>query len=288
MKEIKGMVSVLIPCYNHEKYIADCLNSILAQTYRQFEVIVCDDCSADQTVAVARKQKEQFDEKGIPFLLMESQKNQGITKNINRMLKEASGEFIKIIASDDMLTDTYLTEMVLLLEEDPSLNMIFSNGYRVMEQAVYPVEEKYILEPIMDTIPDCKNNMFERIYNLNFIPAPTLLIRRCVLTEVGGYDETIGIEDWEMLLRLLQKYPEGVGACERNLVYYRVNSNSISSTVSNPGAWKRIRFMHSNSAAIIKKYKNQVPRRVYHRRIWSLHKEYLIIRLIAFVKRLKV
>lgn len=287
-EEIKGMVSILIPCYNHEKFVSDCLDSILDQTYGKFEVIICDDCSSDRTVEVVKEQATRFVEKGIHFLLMESRQNQGITKNINRMLEEASGEFIKIIASDDMLTGTYLSEMVSLLEENLSWKMVFSNGYKVKEETVYPVQEKYILESIMDAIPDCTNNLFERIYTLNFIPAPTLLIRRSILEEVGGYDEDIGIEDWEMLLRVLQRYPEGIGACESKLVYYRVNGNSISSTVSNTGVWKRIRFMYTNSVAVIRKYKKQVPGRLYCRRIWGLRREYLIISLIAFVKMLKV
>lgn len=287
MKEMKAMVSVLIPCYNHEKFVADCLESILNQTYPRFEVIICDDCSKDQSVSVIKKQSARFEAKGIRLLLLENEENRGITKNINRMLKEAKGEYVKIIASDDMLAENYMSEMVASLEQNASLKFLFSNGYKVKEAAAYPVEQKYFLEPLMNEMPDCTENVLERIYSHNFVPAPTLLFRRSVLDEVGGYDESIAIEDLEMLLRVLQRYPQGMGACEKKLVYYRINDNSITSMVSNAGAKKRIRFMYENSVAIARKYRNQVTGKVYRRRMWELHKEYLLKRLIVFVKGLK-
>ena len=288
MREIKGLVSILIPCYNHEKFVSDCLDSILNQTYTQFEVIICDDCSRDQSVKVIKDKASEFEEKGIRFCLLESQENQGITRNLNRMLGEALGEFVKIIASDDMLAEIYLSEMVSVMDRDRSLKMIFSNGYKVKETSVYPIREENILETMMDQIPEYRTDILERIYSYNFIPAPTLLFRRNVLEEVGGYDESIGIEDLEMLLRVLQKYPKGLGVCEKKLVYYRLNDNSISSMANNAGVKKRIRFMYDNSVAIVKKYKGQVSGKVYRRRLWGLHKEYLMKRLIIFVKSLKV
>lgn len=287
MEKTKGLVSVLIPCYNHEKFVAGCLSSILDQTYSKLEVIICDDCSKDGSVAVIKEQRVRFEEKGIRFILLESEKNQGITKNINRMLKEARGEFVKIIASDDMLAEEYMAKMTEVLEQNDSLQFLFSNGYKVVEGATYPVKKEMLLEPLMQELPDCKERVLERVYAHNFVPAPTLLFRRSVLDEVGGYDESIAIEDLEMLLRVLRRYPKGMGACGERLVYYRVSENSITSMASNPGAKKRIRFMYENSVAIAKKYQGQVPRGIYRKRMRELHKEYLLKRLIVFVKGLK-
>lgn len=284
MKEIKGMVSVLIPCYNHEKFVADCLESILNQSYSNFEVIICDDCSKDKSVAVIQEMKEKFEEHEIRFILLENRQNRGITPNINRMLKEAQGEYVKIIASDDMLAENYMAEMVAVLEEKPTLQFLFSNGHKIMEKATYPVEEQYLLGTLMEQIPDCKTNVFERIYTFNFVPAPTLLFRRNVLEEVGGYDENIGIEDLEMLLRVLQRYPDGMGVSEEKLVYYRINDNSITSMVSNASAKRRIKFMYVNSIAIAKKYKEQVSLKVYRSKVRELRKEYILKRCIVFVK----
>lgn len=285
-EEIKGMASILIPCYNHERFVGDCLGSILDQTYPRFEVIICDDCSKDGSVAAIKEYRERFEEKGIRFLLMESKKNQGITRNLNRMLREASGEFIKIIASDDMLEKTYLSEMVAEMQRDPLLKMLFSNGYKVGEEASYPVGEECILGPLMDGAPDCRERIFQRIYCHNFVPAPTLMLRHSVLREVGGYDEAIGIEDLEMLLRILRRYPRGLGCCEKKIVYYRVNNSSLSSMANTEGVVRRVTFMYGNSVAIARKYREQIPKETYRRRMRELRREYLLKRLIIFVKGL--
>lgn len=270
-RQDQHMVSILIPCYNHEKYVADCLNSILAQEYKAYEVIICDDHSTDQSVKVIRQQEEQFVQKGIPFTLLENQTNQGLVPNINRMLKKAKGEYVKIIASDDILAENYLTEMVAVLDGQPDVKFAFSNAIRVREETTFPVREEHKMTPLMDKLPDYKNQVMERIYVDNFIPAPTTLFRRSVLEEVGGYDESIGIEDLEMSLRVLEKYPEGLGACEKCLVYYRINDNSMSSVKKNAGAKKRMRFMLKNSVAIAKKYKHAVSWRAYRIRMTNLY-----------------
>lgn len=287
MSERKGLVSILIPCYNHEKFVADCLKSILEQTYPQYEVIICDDCSKDHSVSIIQSQGKIFEKKGIRYVFIENKKNCGMTRNLNRMLQEADGEFIKILASDDMLEKTYLEEMVPALQKAEELKMLFCDGYKVREAAGYPVQEKDLLEPMMEGIPDCKEYMFERIYSHNFVPAPTLLFRHSILKEVGGYDEEIAIEDLEMLLRVLQRYPQGVGGYEKRLVYYRINDNSVTSMANNAGAKRRIKFMHRNSVAIARKYRGQVSRKIYHRRMHELYKEYWLKCLIIFVKKLK-
>lgn len=287
MKGQKGMVSVLIPCYNHERFVADCLRSILEQVYTSYEVILCDDCSRDGSVSVVKEMIPLFEEKGIRFILLLNHKNQGITRNLNRMLRESRGEFIKILASDDMLERNYLKELTAKLNENPSCQFLFSNGYKVKEAAVYPVAEEYLLEPVVSGRPDCKTDIFNRIYSHNFVPAPTLLFRRSVFEEVGEYDEEIAIEDLEMLLRVLTSHPQGMGYCEKKLVYYRINDNSITSMASNAGAVRRIKFMHDNSVAIAKKYRHQVTGRIYRRRMWELRREYVLKRLIIFVKGLK-
>lgn len=287
MKGQKGMVSVLIPCYNHERFVADCLRSILEQVYTSYEVILCDDCSRDGSVSVVKEMMPLFEEKGIRFVLLLNHKNQGITRNLNRMLRESRGEFIKILASDDMLERNYLKELTAKLNETPFCQFLFSNGYKVKEAAVYPVAEEYLIEPVVDGRPDCKTDIFNRIYSHNFVPAPTLLFRRSVFEEVGEYDEEIAIEDLEMLLRVLTSHPQGMGYCEKKLVYYRINDNSITSMASNAGAVRRIKFMHDNSVAIAKKYRHQVTGRIYRRRMWELRSEYVLKRLIIFVKGLK-
>lgn len=271
----KNLVSILIPCYNHEKYVKDCLQSILHQTYCDYEVIICDDCSRDKSVEIIQQQKTEFDKKGIRLLLIENQQNKGLTPNINGMLQHAEGEYIKIIASDDMLAENYLEEMVAVLAKDDSLKFAFSNGRKVKEEAEYPMKQEWMDAALFETLPDCRNNVVERIFVDNFIPAPSILFRHSVLEEVEGYDEQIGIEDLEMSLRVLSRYPEGLGATEKQLVYYRINENSMTSVKNNAGAKRRIRFMYKNCMAIARKYRKSVTKKTYYKRMLDLKLSYL-------------
>ena len=102
----------MIPCYNHERFAMDLFSSILDQSYEKYEIIVCDDCSRDQSVKVLQKAKSLFEEKRIRFELIINETNKGIVKNLNRMMELAIGEYVKVIASDDVLHPDYLKEMV--------------------------------------------------------------------------------------------------------------------------------------------------------------------------------
>lgn len=276
MQREEPLVSVLIPCYNHEKFVKDCLDSILAQDYPSYEVVLCDDASKDDSVRMVREAKPLFDEREIRFVFLEHKENQGFTKTLNCTLREAKGKYVKIISSDDMMKPDYMKEMVKLLEDNAHLKFAFCNCTRVREQAGYPVEEEFLMTDLLEEIPDCKNNVAERIYVDNFIPAPSLLYRREILEEVGGYDEKIGIEDLEMSLRILQKYPQGAGCLQKSLIYYRVNENSMSSAAKTKGGLKRTYYMLSNSVAIAKKYKHHVSKKAYRERMKRLYKNYVM------------
>lgn len=91
-------VSYLIPSYNHAHYIAQTIESVLSQTYKNIEILVCDDCSADDTDSVVRKYVE---ENGVIY--MKNEKHSGIVRSLNRMLERARGEYLGFCASDDWI-----------------------------------------------------------------------------------------------------------------------------------------------------------------------------------------
>ncbi|MBR2519775.1 MAG: glycosyltransferase [Selenomonadaceae bacterium] len=108
MKEIPA-VSVIIPMYNAEKYIGECLDSVLAQTFQNFEVIVVDDCSTDLSVAIVESYAEKFDGR---LKLIKTKKNcgnPGIPRNIG--LNFSRGEYVYFMDNDDMIVTSALEEM---------------------------------------------------------------------------------------------------------------------------------------------------------------------------------
>ena len=105
-------VSVIVPLYNAEKYIAECLESLLAQTFKNFEVIVVDDCSTDSSCAIVESYRERF---GGRLTLSHTKKNSGnpaVPRNKGLMLSR--GEYIYHVDNDDVIIQTALEEMYSL------------------------------------------------------------------------------------------------------------------------------------------------------------------------------
>ena len=279
------LVSIIIPCYNHENFVQDCLRSLLAQEYTNIEVILCDDASRDKSFAKAEEIKPIFEDKKIKFVLLKNEKNMGITKTLNRMICKAEGEYIKILASDDMLAPSFMKHMVRFMEDNPHIVMAFSNAVKVEEKSVYPPDEKNMIENVLLNAPDCAGNVLEKIYTANFVPAPAMMMRKKVYEEIGVYDENIKIEDWEMTLRVLKNYPEGIQFFDEVLVYYRMNENSVTSISQNAGAQKRVEHMHKNSVLIAKKYKREVSYKIYIKKMFDLYVKYYWKKFYLFLTK---
>ncbi len=283
-----GLVSILISCYNHEAFVKDCLESILAQGYEKYEVIITDDASTDNSVAEIKKMEKNFEARNITFKLIVNDVNQRIVKNINNMLKESRGEYIKIIASDDILGDDYLESMVSGFEKDRSKLVLFSNGYAFDEGAHYPLEDSDLLGPLYDRCPNMSSEyVLERIFVVNTISAPAAMVRYELYEKVGLYDESFQIEDLDMWLKALEYDRTSVGVIDKKLIYYRKSANSISSHGFTKSYKNRARFMFDNELAIAKKHKKSVPRRVYLRRLYDLYHGIIIVYLKFLLQRPK-
>lgn len=107
------LVTIIVPCYNHQRFIADCLESIVAQAYSPLQVIVIDDGSSDKSAEIARTLSKQY---GFEFF---EQSNQGLIATINRGLSLAKGKYYCVFASDDVMTLGRLKIQVEFLEKNP-------------------------------------------------------------------------------------------------------------------------------------------------------------------------
>lgn len=112
------LVSVIIPMYNSEKYISQTLESLLCQTLKDFEVIIVDDCSTDNGVAVVENFIPRFAAQGINFNLIELPTNSGtpgLPRNIG--VEVACGKYVAFLDSDDLFMETALEELATLLKK---------------------------------------------------------------------------------------------------------------------------------------------------------------------------
>ncbi len=251
----KPMVSILIPCYNHEAFLDDCLTGILCQTYENIELLICDDCSPDSSYQIIQKFAPKLRERFSRVEILRNEINCGVTKNINRMLAMAKGEYIKILASDDSMVPEAVEAMVAYFAEHPQCAVVIANGVRVAEEQHYsdftPVSEIYSEPP--DFSPE---GFFERTARCNRIFAPGAMLQRSVFQTYGYYDETIPVEDMEYWLRLLKSGEVRFGYQEKKLIYYRINGNSMSSVSGNAGLEKRRRRMHNAVVATLEKHRD--------------------------------
>lgn len=257
-----ALVSILIPCYNHEAFLADCLTSILRQTYENIELLICDDCSPDNSYQIIQEFAPTLQQRFVRVEILRNERNCGVTKNINRMLATAKGDYIKIIASDDAMTPNAIETMVAYLESQPQFSVVIANGARVPEDQRYEAFQPQ--STIYDDAPNFSpEGFFERVARLNCIFAPGALVRRSVYETYGYYDETIPVEDLEYWLRILKEDPVHFGYIAEALIYYRINSNSMSSVSSNAGLEKRRRRMHNAVMDTLQKHKDGFRPGVY-------------------------
>lgn len=119
------LVSIITPCYNGDKYVNKLLDSVLAQTYSPIELIAVNDGSTDNTQEVLESYKTKFESKGIKYSIV-SQKNGGLPNAINAGLKLFNGKYINFIDCDDYLTIDSIEKRVKILEEDKSLDVVWS------------------------------------------------------------------------------------------------------------------------------------------------------------------
>lgn len=256
------LVSILIPCYNHQDFLGDCLQSILDQDYPYLELLICDDCSPDNSYQVISSYAEQLQNKLHSVQILRNTVNCGVTKNINRMLTLAKGEYIKILASDDAMTPDAIRMLTAYLEENPQYGVAVCNGATVSEDQHYPHFTP--VSPVYEQPPDFSSaDMFCRIARRNPIFAPGAMVRRSIYDACGFYDEDIAIEDLEYWLRILVEGQVAFGYLPQQLIYYRINSNSMSSQSANAHLQSRRERMHNASMAIFSKFQRHFPAGIY-------------------------
>ncbi len=112
------LVSVCIPAYNHEKYIVDCLNSVVAQTYDNIELVIIDDGSRDSTKQKILDMMPKLESRFVR-VFFDSQTNMGTCRTINRLYEKARGKYIYHIASDDMSKPNAISTLIEFMESHP-------------------------------------------------------------------------------------------------------------------------------------------------------------------------
>ncbi|MGB3510839.1 MAG: glycosyltransferase [Microcoleaceae cyanobacterium] len=209
------LISVIIPAYNSEKTIRETVESVLKQTFTDFELIVVNDGSTDSTLDILSTIED-------PRLKIFSYPNAGSNPTRNRGFSHASGEYIAFLDADDLWTPDKLEAQLKALQENPQAAVAYSWCDRIDESSQFLREGGHF---------SANGNIYARLLLTNILEnGSNPLIGRDAFTKVGGFDESVlAMQDRDLYLRLAAHY--SFVAVPRVQLFYRVSTVSLSSNV---------------------------------------------------------
>ncbi len=290
MAYIDGLFSLEVVCYNHEKYIEDALQSVLAQTYENIEVIICDDFSKDRTWEIIQSFVPKLQRRFGRVVAFQNPSNLGVTSSYNKLVEKTTGSVVFVLSGDDMMEENYVAEIMQAFKEHPEASVVVSNGYQVEEQVRYSGLANASLDLWYKKIPDFnKETLFERIYWQNCVFAPGTSVKRIVYDVFGFYDTDIGIEDLEYWLRISRTKEIEFAYIDKPLIFYRKNPNSVSSQEKNETYVERNKSYLLECDKILEKYAPYVGKELYISRKWeSLQREWIFYRTCIAKEEIKL
>lgn len=209
-------ISVIMGVYNanNEKILREAIESILEQTFTDFEFIICDDGSTNNTIEMLNK-ITQNDKR---VKIIKNQTNKGLAYTLNKCLKLATGEYIARMDADDRSDKNRFMKQVKVLDENEEIGVVNINSYLFDENGIWgkEIQNEYI-----------KKEDF--LYN-NPIIHPSVMIRKSAYEKVEGYKDikdTIRVEDYDLFMRMYYKNIK-MYTIQDFLFYYREDKNAIN------------------------------------------------------------
>lgn len=211
MSKNEALVSIVMPAYNCEKYIVEAIKSILAQTYRNWELLVLDDGSKDHTLQII----EEFSQKDSRIKALPNGKNMGVSATRNRGIELASADWIAFLDSDDMWKPEKLEKQFEILEKEAA-EFLFTGASYINEEGenykgIYEVPEKIT---------------YKKLRNQNVISCSSVLVKKKYFENIKMEKDEMH-EDYAVWLRILKLGVIAFGVNEPLLIY-RISRNSKS------------------------------------------------------------
>jgi len=273
-------VSVLIPSYNYAHYIEEAIDSVLSQTYQNFELIIVDNCSTDNTKEVV----EQYIQKDSRIKLVINDVNIGMYRNYNKALLLANGEYIKFLNADDKLHEKCLEIFVGILDTNKDVSVVTS--YRQFFGS-----KDDILKPKWFGLIERKKAIIEVLKHGNWIGEPTTVMFRKKNVYSGLFDVTILMfADMDMWLRQLEHgdlyvhnevlsyfrihQEQGTEYLNSNLDKKLFNSLQLSCYIINSLLFNRFSYDFNQTFKneynfLLKKNSNRLIKNIWKSRYWK-------------------
>jgi len=229
-------VSVIMPCFNHGRFVRDSVDSILRQTHTDWELIIIDDCSADD----AWETIQAFARCDRRIKAIKHAHNLGASKSRNDGLRIAEGDFIGFCDADDIWEPDKLRHQLELLRNNPGFDLVYCDAIIIDEEG-QPTGRRFsqIFPP--PRLPS--GELFGKLMSRNFINMQSVLMRRECVRRVGYFDEKIKwIEDWWYWVQLSRHHRFLYS--KEPLARYRVHSRSTNLVHKRGGSINRVKVFH--------------------------------------------
>lgn len=252
MEEKKPRVSVLIPAYNAEKFIRRTVNSVLAQTFGDFEIIIVDDGSKDSTgkiVGLMRKKDQR--------IIYYYQDNRGLASARNRLFELSRGEFLAFIDHDDEWMPQKLEKQLEVFKNNPGTAMVFSDAF-------IKNNGKLLGSCFSERRPFRGNVFYEYLFSDNFVPLLTVMLSRSVLAEFIPFNTHYQVnEEFDLFLRISRDYK--IDYVDEALAVYHIHGgNTIISKHRRfiEESFAILDYWIKNDSAVSACYRKQLNRRI--------------------------
>lgn len=229
------LVSVLVPCYNHENYVQDTIRSIIEQTYSNIELLVIDDGSTDNSFNKILEIKELYRNRFKRFVALK-QNNKGIISVINELIRLSGGDYLSIVASDDILEAEAISSEICVLNANPNIMLVtgkndiidsdgkvcywdeYRNNVYEKSKAKWLSFSDYISDTLKINLKGKEFGCYDKLLVCNHVPNG-YLIRKSVFDLIGYYTPQAPLEDWWLMLQI-SKYGE-LGFIDKTVLKYR-------------------------------------------------------------------
>ncbi len=215
-------VSVCIPTYNHAKFLPATVESVLAQTYANLEILIVDDGSSDGTLEIAQTYAATYPDR-IAVLTHPGHRNLGISATVSRGLRESTGAYCSLLGSDDLFHPQKTEEQLRYLQRHPEVDAVHSTAQFI------DVDGKVLACRLGQKFPLGQAGV-ERLIRANRVADMTVLFRRSCLEQVGPHNDDLVYGDWEFWIRVAAQ--SRMGFIDKPLVSYRIHHSNAS--IGNP------------------------------------------------------
>jgi glycosyltransferase involved in cell wall biosynthesis len=213
----RPLVSVLISSYNHARFLGEAIESVLAQTYPRWELVITDDASTDNSAEVLQRYAAAHPGR---IRVFRHERNRGVSAAANRGLAEARGEYLAWLGSDDRMHPERLARQVAFLDAHPEVGAVFSR-IRYIDPDGHPLEfaDDVFSQPIGD--------LARQLLLKNFLNAPSAMVRRTVADRIGRYNPVLDYtQDYDYWMRLIEH--ADIRRLSEPLTDYRVHDRNMS------------------------------------------------------------